>query len=116
DRLNEIARLLRSFDPNATVHNVLTWTDTEQRVLVSSNRGVLDRPIDVSDRDYVKLSLKEPWVIHIGRPIFGRTSEKWVIPVALGIADYTGRYVGAIALSLDIPALSRELSRSIRQE
>lgn len=111
--LTYTAKLLKSFDLNATIHNVFSWIDENQYNVVSSNRGVLDKPIDVSDRDFVKKSLAEPWKIQIGRPMEGRVSKKWVIPVAMGLTDDTGKFIGTILISLDISALTEKISRAV---
>ncbi len=111
--LNGIALLLRSFDTTATVHHVFSWIDADNRNVVSSNKGV-HPPVDVSDRDYVKQALATPWKIHIGAPIQGRVSAKWALPVALGITDATGKYIGAIVISMDIYTITRDLQKVVR--
>ena len=115
DDLSTIAQLLKSFDVNAIAHNVFSWIDANQMLVVSSNRGVLAKPIDVSDRDYMKKTLSEAWKIQIGRPIEGRVSNKWVLPIAIGITDYSGKYLGTLLLSLDIDALTKEMQSVIRK-
>lgn len=114
DNLNGIARLLRSFNDQNHRDDVFSWINAEQQVVVSSNRGILGKPIDVSDRDYIKKALTEPWKIQIGRPIQGRVSERWVLPICLGLTDYRGNHVGAILASVDIIGLTDELRKVIR--
>ncbi len=115
DNLNGIARLLRSFNDQAHRDDVFSWIDANQQVVVSSNRGILGKPIDVSDRDYIKKALTEPWKIQIGRPIQGRVSERWVLPICLGLTDYRGNHVGAILSSVDLVGLTDELRKVIRE-
>ncbi len=71
--------------------------------------------MDVSDRDYMKKSIMEPWKIQIGRPIEGRVSEKWVLPVALGVTDETGEYIGTILISMDIHELTQEMAAATKK-
>ena len=111
-----IARMLKSFDNQGNIYSLFSWMSPEQKTVVSSNRGILDKPIDMSDRDYVSLALAEPWQMQIGRPIIGRLSERWVIPVGLGISDNTGKVLGLIMVSLDINTLSEQLSQLVRRE
>jgi len=111
--LKSIALLLRSFDTAATLHHVFSWIDEGHNNIVSSNKGV-HPPIDVSDRDYVKRSIAEPWKIQIGLPIQGRVSAKWVLPVALGLTDTTGKYIGTILISMDIDTITRDLRGAIK--
>lgn len=114
ENLNGIARLLRSFNDQGNRDDVFSWIDARQKVVVSSNRGILGKSIDVSDRDYIKKALTEPWKIQIGRPIQGRVSERWVLPICLGLTDYRGNHVGAILASVDIQGLTEELRKVIR--
>jgi len=112
--LNGIAQLLRSFDTAATQHHVFSWIDENQNNVVSSNNGV-HKPVDVSDRDYVKKAIAEPWKIQTGRPFFGRVSEKWVVPVALGLTDSTGKFLGTILISMDIGTIKHDLRSVIKE-
>ncbi|MFO0389966.1 MAG: cache domain-containing protein [Alphaproteobacteria bacterium] len=111
-----MAGVLKSFDSKGFIYSILSWVNTEQKVIVSSNKGVLDTPVDISDRDYVKKATSDPWKMQIGRPIEGRVSERWVIPVSMGITDYTGKFIGTVMLSIDINTLSEHLSRLIKKD
>jgi signal transduction histidine kinase len=113
--LNSIALLLRSFDTTATLHNVFSWIDENQNNVVSSNKGVHLKPVDVSDRDFVKKAIAEPWKIQIGRPIQGRVSSKWVLPIAMGLTDTTGKYIGTILISMDIGTITRNLHNAVKE-
>jgi len=113
--LKSIALLLRSFDTNATLHDVFSWIDENQNNVVSSNTGVHERPVDVSDRDFVKKSVTEPWKIQIGRPIQGRVSDKWVLPIALGLTDTTGKYIGTLLISMDISTIRHNLQNAVKE-
>jgi signal transduction histidine kinase len=108
-----IARLLRSFDTNVTLHNVFSWIDEKTFNVVSSNTGV-HPPVDVSDREFVKRAVAEPWKVQIGSPIQGRVSKKWVLPVALGVSDSTGKFLGIILISMDIETIKRDLEGTIK--
>lgn len=112
--LKGIARLLRSFDTTATQHHVFSWVDENQNNVVSSNSGVHPKPVDVSDRDFVKKAVADPWKIQIGRPIQGRISGKWVLPIALGLTDVTGKQIGIILISMDIGTMTHDLHNAVK--
>lgn len=114
DDLNGIAYLLRSFDTTATVHHVFSWIDADGRNVVSSNKGV-HTPVDVSDRDFVKAANTTPWKIQIGNPIQGRVSGKYALPVAIGITDATGKFIGTVLISMDINTITRDLQKAIKE-
>lgn len=110
----EIARLLKSFQSTASVNSVLSWIGPDQHLQVSSNRGVVEKTVDVADRDYLKKSLTSPWKVQIGRPIYGRVSRAHVLPVALGINDYTGKYLGTILISMNLQTLEEKIGAVIQ--
>lgn len=115
DHKEDIARLLKSFESNSS-GSIFAWIDADQLLQVSSNRGVMPKPVDVSDRDYLKKSLTAPWKMQIGRRIYGRTSRKWVLPIALGVNDYTGKYIGTIVVSLDLNNLRAKLDEAMQRQ
>jgi signal transduction histidine kinase len=114
--LTRLAQVLKSFDSKGNIYSLFSWIGPEQHALVSSNRGVLEKPVDISDRDYVKKSLTDPWKMTIGRPIEGRVSNQWVIPVAMGLTDYTGKFAGTLMISLDISVLTERLNQLVKRE
>lgn len=109
----QISRLLRSFNDEAHKDDIFLWVNPTQMVAISSNHGILPKPVDVSDRDYVKKSLAEPWKVQIGRPVLGRVSEKWVLPIAMGLSDFSGKHLGTIVISLDINAMTNEMHNDL---
>ena len=111
-----LAQVLKSYDSKGSIYSIISWVNASQKIVVSSNRGVLEKPVDVSDRDYVQDSSVDPWKMHIGSPIEGRVSGKWVLPVAMGVSDYTGKLIGTILISLDIGILKQNLASIVSHE
>jgi len=114
--LVKLAQVLKSFDKKDHIYSILSWVNPDQQLAVSSNKGVLDKPVDISDRDYVKKALADPWKMNIGRPIEGRVSERWIIPVSMGITDYTGKFIGTVMISMDIGVLTDRLSSVVKRD
>lgn len=114
--LVELAQILKAYDAKEQIYAVFNWISVDQKVLVSSNRGILEKPVDISDRDFVKKAFVEPWKMHIGRPIEGRVSGRWVIPVAMGLTDYTGKFIGTILISLDISELTKHITTLVKRD
>ncbi len=114
--LRTVGQLLKAFDSRKPVYEVWSWVDHSQRVVVSSNKGVMDQPVNVADRDYIHKTMDMPWQAQIGRPIQGRVSGKWVIPIGMGITDDTGRYLGTLVASIDIGALTEQIGYLIERE
>ena len=114
---NNIAQLFFSFvKSKEPTRSILSWVNKAQMITVSNNLGVLELPIDVSDRDYVKKSIAEPWKVHIGRPIDGRLSNKWVLPLSLGLTDKNGTYMGSAVFAIDAESMSNDIGHTVKDE
>lgn len=109
-----IAQMLRSFDTGSDYYSVFLWIDPDLQAVTSSRQGVLETPIDLSDRAYVQKSQTEPFKIQIGSPIDGRISDTRVIPLSMGLTDYTGRYIGTVTLSIDLGELTAMVQEYVR--
>lgn len=113
----KIAQLLRSFYQDGYSNaNVFSWINENQSLIASSDRGILAQPIDVSDRGYVKKALITPWQPHIGRPIEGRISRRYIVPVSMGITNYEGEYLGSLLIGIDLYHLTRKLKREMKDD
>jgi signal transduction histidine kinase len=114
---DNVAQLYFSFvKSKEPTRSILSWVNKAQMITVSNNLGVLEHPIDVSDRDYVKKSIAEPWKVHIGRPIDGRLSNKWVLPLSLGLTDKNGTYMGSAVFALDAESLGNDIGHTVKEE
>lgn len=115
DNKEAIAQLFFSFaKTEGPKRSNFSWVTKDQRLTISSNLGSLAKPIDVSDRDYVKKSISEPWKVHMGRPIMGRLSQKIVLPLSLGLTDTQGTYLGTVVVALDVQMLTDEVAKVIK--
>ncbi|MBN8542957.1 MAG: hypothetical protein J0M34_01685 [Alphaproteobacteria bacterium] len=115
ESLEAINQLFSSFGKRGyTRNNVFSWADDTQGMRVSSNLGILKKAIDVSDRDYIKKAISEPWKVHVGRPVEGRVSQKWVLPLSIGITNQTGEFMGTVTLALDVKQLTHSVSSAVR--
>lgn len=115
DDLESIAQLFFSFaKAEGPKRSIFSWITEKQMLTVSSTNGVLKQPIDVSDRDYLKKSIADPWRVHIGRPIEGRLSQRWVLPLSLGLTDTRGTYVGSVIITLDSAKLADDVGRTLK--
>ncbi|MDE3015327.1 MAG: hypothetical protein KGI29_00175 [Pseudomonadota bacterium] len=113
--LTALAQILKSFDSRESTYTLFSWVTPKHYLVISSSKGVLDSPIDVSDRDYIK-KMTEPWKMVIGQPVRGRASEHWVIPLAMGLTDNTGKFIGTLLISIDIRALVDHIGALVRHD
>lgn len=114
--VTDIAQLLRSFDTSNDYYSVFLWVNEDLQAVTSSLQGVLDAPVDVSDRDYVIHSRSQPFRIQVGRPVQGRISDTLVIPMAMGLTDYTGKYIGSVTVSLDLRTMTSMVQEYVRNQ
>jgi signal transduction histidine kinase len=111
-----ILRLFQSFSKSQSARiGGFYWINRNQHIIMSSNAGRLAEPVYIADRDYVKRALTQPWTIQIGQPVMGRVSGAWVIPIALGITDNAGEFIGAVSISLNVEQLSRLIGSVIKE-
>jgi two-component system, sensor histidine kinase ChiS len=111
---NYIDGIMSKYRTNPNVANVLSWTifswaNEKHLITVDSVYGVMEKPYDLSNRDYIPLTQKEPDVIHLGKPVYGSTSKRWMIPAGIGITDNTNKYIGAITIGFDIANLTERI-------
>lgn len=114
-----IDKLLESYRvPNNDIvsYSTFTWADSNHKVIVTSNQGVMPDPADLSTRDYITRTIAEPWKIHIGQPVYGVTSKQWSIPAGMGAIDSEGNYLGAIVTGFIVSALTKKLDAVINQQ
>ncbi len=91
------------------------------RVSVLDRAGMLrastcasDEPTDLSDRQYFRVHQgRGRPSLYVGMPLVGRVSGRWVVPLSKGIvAAATGRFLGAVVVSLDPGYLSDVYARA----
>jgi hypothetical protein len=115
----KIAEILASFDESNqgfnTIKNMLSagmfyWIDAKNQ-LVASSAGNLVAPVDMSNRDYLANTQKNPWKIYIGKPVIGAISGLDVIPAAVGAVDAGNNYTGTSVVSFKICDLLDRLGK-----
>ena len=118
--LQYIAKLLASFHLNTDSENkipwnIFSWVNNDRQMVVNSNGGII-KPIDLSDRDYIKASFKQPGKMHLGNPVYGRASRELVVPAGMGIADKNNKYFGVLIFGFKIEKFSDRLWRSMTND
>ncbi len=116
-----INNIISKYRTNPNITNVLSWTifswaNAKHLITVDALYGILDNPIDLSSRDYIPLTQKEPGVLKLGKPVIGSTSKRWMIPAGIGAVDAKGKYIGTMTIGFDIENLKTRLKNSIKSE
>jgi signal transduction histidine kinase len=119
DDLNYIAKLLGGYANNSPnpqnlfITSLFDWVDPDQRMVVTSNQGVLSTPIDMSHRDYLSSTPKYPWTLQMQDPAIGIPSNQWIIPGGMGITNSEGKFLGSITLGLAIDGLAKNINSTL---
>ncbi len=116
-----IDQILNKYKTNPNISNILSWTifswaDINHQITVDAVYGILDKPIDLSKRDYISQTINEPGVIKLGKPVKGSTSHRHMIPAGVGIVDNKGEYIGTMTIGFDLEQLVLKLKSLIKND
>lgn len=75
DDLDYVNGILSKYRPNPNVVEALTWTisswaNANHFITVDAVYGILDQPINLSNRDYIPLTKSDPGIVHLGKPVY----------------------------------------------
>lgn len=112
--LQKIHLLLSSFQTNQKVNitttwNMFAWADASHHIVVHGDMGILHQPRDISSHTYTPATIKFPWKTHFGIPRFGEVSKQWIIPVAMGVSNKEGNYLGALVFGFNLNSLIKKM-------
>ncbi|MES2962214.1 MAG: ATP-binding protein [Pseudomonadota bacterium] len=95
---------------------IFSWSDDKFQFTVDAKYGIISNPenFSVANRDYIPLTKKEPGKFHLGTPIIGLTSKKWMIPGGVGLNDKSGKYLGAISIGFEVERIAKSLHQIIQ--
>ncbi len=80
--------------------------------LLSSSLSQDPQPVDLSDRDHIRVHLEGRPGLYFGKPVIGRISRQWTIQITDRVEGPDGKLAGIIVFSLSPESLTT-LQRSI---
>ncbi len=89
------------------------WVTPDGQMRVSSNLGVLPKPIDMSDRDYIHRAKASPWTLQVSDPRFGGLSKQWIIPAGMGVASREGKFLGTITMGFTLTRMAERIGQML---
>lgn len=116
--LNNIANILKKDLITSNIAReqfswlMFDWDTPDNKMVVSTLYGVLKKPKDISNRNYAKMSPKEPWKLHFDKLDIGISSGELIIPAGVGITDYNNKFLGIISLGFSIDKLNNKINKS----
>jgi signal transduction histidine kinase len=113
-----ISNILSKYSINPNLNNVLSWTvfswlDKDLIKKVDSVAGVTIKQSEHSHREFLQLSKKYPGIMHLGAPIFGFTSQRYIIPASIGVIS-GDNYIGSLTIGFDVIKLSHVLANVVK--
>lgn len=82
--------------------SMFSWVDANDKLVVSSEFGVLKNSADLSGRDYLQLTKYSPNKLYFGKPVIGGVSGQYIIPSGIGLFDGDGVYKGSVVVGFNI--------------
>ncbi len=100
----------------ALTWNAFSWIDNKNKLSVDGTSGILSKPIDMSQRDYIEQTQLTSEKIIFGKPVYGALSQRYLIPAGLGIFTDRGFYLGTLVFGFDIEKINLKLSKTISND
>lgn len=115
--LEYIDNIISKFKARSQSDNLLSWTifswiNKNYKLVVDATYGIMAPPLDLSRRDYVPFTKTDPGVMHLGAPVYGSTSRRWMIPGGVGVENKNGQYIGAMVIGFNIKSLLERMKES----
>ena len=98
---NQDTKSINSLGNNFISGAMFYWIDVNKNLIASSS-GLVSKVINLSSRDYLEKTQKNPNRLQIGSPVIGALSGQSIIPMALGVNNLEGNFSGSIVLSLKL--------------
>ncbi len=116
EQFRYIDNLFQSFSIDSALKDFLSftivgWVTTDFQATVDGVYRVMDKPIDLSSRDYIHETAKQPWAIKLGQPVIGSTSGEWIIPAGVGVTDPHGTWIGTLVIGFQQSFLQQKFKQ-----
>ncbi len=96
--------------------NTFSWIDKNGQLLVDGVSGIVTKPVDLSGRDYLKITSKVPDTIVFGNPVIGMVSQRFILPVGMGVFSKKNHYLGTLVFGLDINRILEKIDKAVPRE
>ncbi len=118
---NHIKTVLEKYRSDISLNQIFSWTifswaDSQSQITVDGHYGIMKKPYDLSERDYIPLAISNPGKMFLGKPVYGSTSEKWMIPGGVAITDHDNRFLGTITIGFEISNLAEIIKKEITND
>ena len=113
-----IKRILEKYRQDSSLKEIFSWTifswsNAKSHIIVDGKYGVMKKPYDLSNRDYIPVAVANPGKIILGKPVYGSTSKKWMIPGGVSMVDQKGKLKGTITIGFEIEDLTKIIQKEL---
>ena len=92
--------------------SVFSWVDKYGMLNVNGEFGILKKPKDLTNRDYLKYTQKIPNKLIFGNAVIGGVSGIYILPAGIGVFDKNSQYLGSIVMGFTIDNLIKNFSKN----
>lgn len=117
--LKHIENVINKYSVNPHLNNVLAWTvfcwfDEKGVKRVDSVSGTAVKRSHRTITSYFGKAEKDPGKLYVGGDMFGFTSQRHIIPAAIGAHDGEGNIIGYLTVGFDLLGLSDNLIQKLK--
>ena len=122
DDLKKIANILKTpLMINQSINEkfswaMFDWSDINNKMLVSTAFGIVDKPKDMSHRNYTKSAKNNPWKLQFDSVDIGASSDELVIPAGMGVTDKNNNFIGTVSLGFKILKLVHNIELALSSQ
>jgi signal transduction histidine kinase len=99
-----------------TTWNMFSWIDDKGKLTVDGFDGILNKPIDMNHRVYLPITKQDPGKIIFDKALVGAITRRLIVPIAIGVVNDEGKYLGSIVFGIDIEKLTAKLENSVKDD
>jgi signal transduction histidine kinase len=96
--------------------NAFSWINKDGYLSIDGAAGRIFEPIDMSIRDYLKITKINPDRLIFGKTVESILSKRSIIPVGIGINSHRDNYLGTLVFGFDIERILAKIEKSIGDE
>ncbi len=92
--------------------SMFSWVNKNNILVINSEVGVLNKGVNLGNRDYLQLTKKDPNKLYLGKPVTGAVSDQYIIPAGMGFFDKGNNYQGSVVMGFAVKSIYQKLLKS----
>ena len=100
----------------AVTWNAFSWINKNNYLSVDGAAGGILKPVDMSNRDYLKITQYDYDKLIFGNTVSGALSQRQIVPVGMGISSSDNSYLGTLVFGFDIERILAKIEKVTSSE